>query len=409
MPTDTAAPVIPVSERLFADACTLFPGGVNSPARAFRSVGGTPRFMVRGEGPHLVDVDGHRYVDYVLAFGPHLLGHAAPPIVQAVQEAAARGFSFGTPTEAESVLAHLVQEFVPSLEKLRFVSSGTEAVMSAVRVARAFTDRPLLVTFDGNYHGHAPLTPNVAVPYNDLDAVAAALDAHPGQVAAVLVEAVCGNMGVVLPAPGFLEGLRELTTRHGALLVFDEVMTGFRVHPGGVQALSGVRPDMTTLGKVIGGGLPVGAYGGRRDIMGIVAPDGPVYQAGTLSGNPVAMAAGIAMLTALKQPGTWQAAADASAELARRLAVAAATAGIPVQVPQVGTMLSLYFSERPVTDHASARAADGARFAEFFHAMLARGVYLPPSQLESWFTSSAHDAAALDHTVEAAAGAFGTL
>jgi glutamate-1-semialdehyde 2,1-aminomutase len=409
MPTDTAAPSIPVSERLFADALTLFPGGVNSPARAFRSVGGTPRFMVRGEGPHLVDADGNRYVDYVLAFGPHLLGHAAPPIVQAVQEAAARGFSFGTPTEAESVLAHLVQRFVPSIEKLRFVSSGTEAVMSAVRVARAFTDRPLLVTFEGNYHGHAPLTPNVAVPYNDLDAVAAAFDAHPGQVAAVLVEAVCGNMGVVPPAEGFLEGLRELATRHGALLVFDEVMTGFRVHPGGVQALSGVRPDMTTLGKVIGGGLPVGAYGGRRDIMGIVAPDGPVYQAGTLSGNPVAMAAGIAMLTALEQPGSWQAAADASAELARRLALAADAAGIPVQVPQVGTMLSLYFSERPVTDYASARAADGARFATFFHAMLARGVYLPPSQLESWFTSAAHDAAALDHTVEAAASAFRTL
>jgi glutamate-1-semialdehyde 2,1-aminomutase len=216
-------------------------------------------------------------------------------------------------------------------------------------------------------------------------------------------------MGVVPPAEGFLEGLRELATRHGALLVFDEVMTGFRVHPGGVQALSGVRPDMTTLGKVIGGGLPVGAYGGRRDIMGIVAPDGPVYQAGTLSGNPVAMAAGIAMLTALEQPGSWQAAADASAELARRLALAADAAGIPVQVPQVGTMLSLYFSERPVTDYASARAADGARFATFFHAMLARGVYLPPSQLESWFTSAAHDAAALDHTVEAAASAFRTL
>jgi glutamate-1-semialdehyde 2,1-aminomutase len=348
-------------------------------------------------------------VDYVLAFGPHLLGHAAPNVVSAVRDAAERGFSFGAPTEAESVLAHLVREFVPSVEKLRFVSSGTEAVMSAVRVARAFTDRPLLLTFDGNYHGHAPLTPALVAPYNDLGAVAAALESHQGQVAAILVEAVSGNMGVVLPAEGFLTGLRELATHHGALLIFDEVMTGFRVHPGGAQALHGIRPDLTTLGKVIGGGLPVGAYGGRRDIMGIVAPDGPVYQAGTLSGNPVAMAAGIAMLSALREPGVWQTAADASATLARGLERAAREAGIPAYVPQVGTMLSLFFNEGPVTNFATARASDSARFATFFHAMLARGVYLPPSQLEAWFTSAVHGPEQLEHTIAAATEVFQTL
>jgi glutamate-1-semialdehyde 2,1-aminomutase len=407
--TDIAAPNIPVSEQLFADALTLFPGGVNSPARAFRSVGGTPRFIARGEGAYLVDADGHRYVDYVLAFGPHLLGHAAPGVVSAVRDAAERGFSYGAPTEAESVLAHLVQQFVPSIEKLRFVSSGTEAVMSAVRVARAYTDRQLLLTFDGNYHGHAPLAPAIVAPYNDLGAVAAALESHQGEVAAILVEAVSGNMGVVLPAEGFLAGLRELATAHGALLIFDEVMTGFRVHPGGAQALHGIRPDLTTLGKVIGGGLPVGAYGGRRDVMGLVAPDGPVYQAGTLSGNPVAMAAGIAMLSALARPGVWQAAADAAATLARGLDHAAREAGIPAYIPQVGTMLSLFFNDAPVTNFSTARASDSARFATFFHAMLARGVYLPPSQLEAWFTSTAHGPEQLEHTVAAAAEVFHTL
>jgi glutamate-1-semialdehyde 2,1-aminomutase len=403
------------SEALFRAALALLPGGVDSPVRAFGSVGGTPRFIVRGEDACLVDADGHRLVDYVLAWGPLILGHAHPRVRSAIGAALEAGTAFGAPTELETELARRVTRVFRSVEMVRFVNSGTEATMSALRLARAFTGRAKIVKFDGCYHGHAdallvkagsgvatlglPDSPGVpagaaqdtlVAPYNDLAATARILDAHRGRVAAVIVEPVAGNMGVVPPADGFLAGLRDLTREHGALLVFDEVMSGWRAHPVGAQALYGVTPDLTCLGKVIGGGLPVGAYGGRRDLMEMMAPAGPVYQAGTLSGNPLAMAAGIATLDTLAEPGTWERAERAAAAAASTLSDAARRAKVALTVQRVGTMFTPFFTGGPVTDFASAKGCDRARHAAFFHRMLEAGVYLPPSQFEAAFTSAAH-------------------
>jgi len=419
------------SHALFSRALSLLPGGVDSPVRAFKAVGGEPLFIARGEGAFLTDVDGNRYIDYVLSWGPLVLGHAHPRVVAALAEAAARGTSFGAPSPLEVDLAQVVCRLMPGIEMLRFVNSGTEATMSALRVARAFTQRSRILKFVGCYHGHAdmllvqagsgvatlglPDSPGVppgatadtlTCAFNDLDAVRRLFRELPGQIAAVIVEPVAGNMGVVAPEPGFLEGLRELCTRDGALLVFDEVMTGFRVHLGGAQALYGVKPDLTTLGKVIGGGLPVGAYGGRREIMQMVAPAGPVYQAGTLSGNPLAMSAGIATLNELSAPGTWNLLAATARELAAGLAEAARAAGVPVQVSCVGSMLGVFFSTGRVTDWESAKKSDTVAFASFFRAMLGAGVSIAPSQFEAWFVSTAHGRAEVAATVEAVRAAF---
>ncbi len=421
----------PHSRALFAEARTLLPGGVDSPVRAFRAVGGDPLFIARGRGACVWDVDGNAYVDYVLSWGPLILGHAPPEVVAALQATLVLGTSFGAPSPLELDLAKAVRHFFPALEMLRFVNSGTEATMSALRVARAFTGRSAIVKFEGCYHGHAdallvragsgvatlglPDSPGVppgtaadtlVVPYNDVATTARVFEAHPRRIAAVIVEPVAGNMGVVLPAPGFLEGLRDLTRQHGSLLIFDEVMTGFRVHPGGAQGLTGLTPDLTTLGKVIGGGLPVGAYGGRREIMELVAPAGPVYQAGTLAGNPLAMAAGIATLAALRRPGTWDTIEAATRDLAGRLELAAARARVPVVINRAGTMLTVFFARRPVTDWASARAADTEAFARFFRGLLANGVSWVPSQFEAAFLSAAHGEAELARTEVAAAAAF---
>ncbi len=409
-----------VSERLFAAARRVLPGGVNSPVRAFGGVGGTPRFIARGEGAWLEDADGNRYVDLVLSWGPLILGHAHPEVVAAVREAAGRGTTYGAPTELEVRLAERVVAMFPSLEMVRFVSSGTEAAMSAVRLARAATGRRAIVKFDGCYHGHAdallaaagsgvatlglPDSPGVTpatvadtliVPFNDLAAVEAVFAARGGDIAAVLVEPVAGNMGVVPPVPGFLDGLRRLTRRAGALLVFDEVMTGWRVHPVGAQVLYGIEPDLTILGKVVGGGLPAAAYGGSRSLMERIAPAGPVYQAGTLSGNPLAMAAGLATLDVLARPGMWDRAERWAARAADAVAKAAAAAGVAVTVQRVGTMLTPFFTESPVRDYVSAKRSDRAAYAAFFHAMLESGVYLAPSAFEAAFTSAVHGDAEL--------------
>jgi glutamate-1-semialdehyde 2,1-aminomutase len=422
------------SAALFREALDLLPGGVDSPVRAFRAVGGDPRFIARGSGAHVVDVEGRRYVDYVLSWGPLILGHAHPSVVEALRDAVGNGTSFGAPTPLELELARLVMRFVPSLEMLRFVNSGTEATMSALRLARAYTGRAKILKFAGCYHGHADLllvqagsgvatlglpdSPGVppatvadtlVAPFNDLSAVERAFATFPRDIAAVIVEPVAGNMGVVPPREGFLAGLRDLTRAHGALLVFDEVMTGFRVHPGGVQGLTGILPDLTTLGKVIGGGLPVGAYGGRRDIMELVAPAGPVYQAGTLSGNPLAMTAGIVTLTELARPGTWEGIDHTAAELAVRLEAAARAARVPVVVNRAGAMLTVFFTTAPVTDWASARASDTTRFARFFGSLLADGVFWVPSQFEAAFLSSAHGPAEIDFTEAAARRAFAAI
>jgi glutamate-1-semialdehyde 2,1-aminomutase len=422
------------SERLFADAVRLMPGGVSSPVRAFKAVGGTPLFVDRGEGAYLVDVDGNRYVDYVLSWGPLVLGHAHPRVVAALEEAVRKGTSYGAPSPLEVELAGLVQEAMPSVELIRFVNSGTEATMSALRLARAFTKRTKIVKFTGCYHGHvdyllvqagsgvvtlglpdSPGVPPEAVidtltaHYNDLDAVEELFAAFPDEIAAVIVEPVAGNMGLVLPADGFLEGLRRITHRERALLVFDEVMTGFRVHPRGAQGLYGITPDLTTLGKVIGGGLPVGAYGGRREIMELVAPSGPVYQAGTLSGNPVAMTAGIETLRALAEPGVWDGLVRTGARLLEGIMEAAAAAGVAGQAASAGSMLAFFFAESPVWSWKEAQSADTERFAAFHRSMLDRGVYLPPSQYEAWFVSTAHGDAEIDATVAAAREAFSAV
>jgi glutamate-1-semialdehyde 2,1-aminomutase len=408
------------SERLFAASQRLIPGGVNSPVRAFKGVGGTPRFIVRGEGAWLVDADGNRYVDLVLSWGPLILGHAHPEVLEAIVRAAEAGTTFGAPTELELRLAERVVATFPSVDMVRFVSSGTEATMSAVRLARAATGRALLVKFDGCYHGHAdhllaaagsgvatlglPDSPGVTaaavgdtlvLPFNDLGAVESLFESRGDQIAAVLAEPVPGNMGVVPPASGFLQRLRALTRRYGALLVFDEVMTGWRVHPRGAQVLYGIEPDLTCVGKVVGGGLPAAAYGGRRDLMERVAPAGPVYQAGTLSGNPLAMAAGLATLEVLTRPGTWERAEAFARRVAEAIEQRAGDAGVAVTVQRVGTMLTPFFTSAPVRDFTGARRTDRAGYNAFFHAMLESGVYLPPSAFEAAFTSAMHGDAEL--------------
>jgi len=410
-----AATLVSHSEELFRLACDVLPGGVNSPVRAFRGVGGTPLFIARGVGPYLEDADGRRLVDLMLSFGPLLLGHAHPAVVTAVREAAGRGTSFGAPTELETALARKVIDAYPPIAKVRFVNSGTEAVMSAVRLARAATRRHLIVKFIGCYHGHAdamlaaagsgvatlslPDSPGVPpgavadtvlVPYNAIDQVETVFAERGGEIAAVVVEPVAGNMGVVPPVPGFLSGLRALTTRAGALLVFDEVMTGWRVHPRGAVGLYDVTPDLMCLGKVLGGGLPAAAYGGRRDLMDLVAPAGPVYQAGTLSGNPLAMAAGLATLETLDDPTLWAAADRWAASAAALIESAARTAGVAVTVQRAGTMFTPFFGGAPVRDFAAAQATDRDAYAAFFHGLLDRGVYLPPSPFEAAFASAVH-------------------
>ena len=409
------------SEELFRRAQETIPGGVNSPVRAYRSVGGNPPFIARGEGSHIFDVDGNEYIDYVGSWGPLLLGHRHPDIVAALEGALAIGTSFGAPTEQEVELAEAIRDAVPSIEMVRLVSSGTEATMSAIRVARGFTGRDLVVKFEGCYHGHVdsllvkagsgvatlgiPDTQGVpkafcdttiAVPFNNAEAVEQVFRAHGNRIAAVIVEPVAGNMGCVPPLPGYLEALRDITARFGALLVLDEVMTGFRVAFGGAQQRYGIRPDLTTLGKVIGGGLPVGAYGGRKDIMSKVAPVGPIYQAGTLSGNPLAVAAGLAMLRYLKaHPGVYGQLEARAAELC-----AAAPAGVTVN--RVGSMFTWFFTNQPVTDYESAKRSDTARFARFFRGMLERGIYLAPSQFEAAFVSAAHSEEDIRETIAAA-------
>jgi glutamate-1-semialdehyde 2,1-aminomutase len=419
------------SIELFAQANRVIPGGVNSPARAFSAVGGQPLFIERGEGPYLYDADGNRYIDYVLSWGPLILGHAHPQVADALKGAVDRGTSYGAPTALETELARLVVEAMPAVEMVRFVNSGTEATMSALRLARAATGREKIIKFVGCYHGHAdcllvqagsgaatlglPDSPGVpagtaqdtiTAPYNDLEAVREAFEAYPGQIAAVIVEPVGGNMGVVPPQEGFLEGLRDLTARHGALLIFDEVMTGFRVAYGGAQAVHNIEPDLTTLGKVIGGGLPVGAYAGKRDIMERVAPAGPMYQAGTLSGNPLAMTAGIETLKVLREPGVFDGIERKAARLAQGIGQAAEEAGVAVFQTRVGTMFSNFFTTKPVTDYESAKASDTARFGRYFQALLERGVYIAPSQFEAGFLSLAHSDEDIERTVTAAREAF---
>jgi glutamate-1-semialdehyde 2,1-aminomutase len=410
------------------------PGGVNSPARAFGGVGGEPIFFERGEGPYLFDLDGNRYVDYVGSWGPMILGHVHPKVVDALQAAVRRGTSFGAPTVAENQLAELIIEAVPSIEKVRLVSSGTEATMSAIRLARGFTGRPMLVKFAGNYHGHVdsllvaagsaaatlgvPNSPGVTagtaqdtlvVPYNDPAAVEAAFAAHGPQIAAVIVEPVAGNMGCVRATPEFHRGLRAVTQKHGALLIFDEVITGFRVAYGGAQSLLGIRPDLTTLGKIIGGGLPLGVYGGRADIMDHVLPAGKVFQAGTLSGNPLATAAGIATLEILRDTNPYPALERASARLAAGLDEAARSAGIPCSIGRVGAMMTLFFASEPVTNWDSAARCDTRRYARYFWGMIERGIYLPCSQFEALFLSTAHSEQDLDATTAAAHDVMRTL
>jgi len=422
------------SHEVFQRSLRYLAGGVDSPVRAFRAVGGEPIVIARGEGPYVYDVDGNRYIDYVCSWGPLILGHAHPAVVEAVRRAAERGTSYGAPTEAEAELAQVIVEAVPSIELLRFVNSGTEATMSALRLARAFTGRDKIVKFEGCYHGHAdgllvqagsgvatfglPDSPGVPASYaqetlvarfNDVQSVEALFDRHAGAVAAVIVEPVAGNMGVVPPQPGFLEALREMTRRAGALLIFDEVITGFRVAYGGAQSLYRVTPDMTCLGKIIGGGLPVGAYGGRREIMEMLAPSGPVYQAGTLSGNPLAMAAGLATLRELQSPGFYERLDALSAKLVGGVARAAKSAGVSLWLNRVGSMRTPFFVDAPVTDYASARRADTKLYARFFHAMLERGVYLAASQFEAVFMSSAHTEVEIEATVAAAEASFAEL
>jgi len=419
-----------LSEKLFAKANDLFPGGVNSPVRAFKGVGGTPRFIARGRGSHLFDVDGNDYVDYVLSWGPLIVGHCQAEVMREVQDAMKDGSSFGAPSPREIQLAELVRERMPWVEKMRFCSSGTEATTAAIRVARGFTGRDDLLKFDGCYHGAGdallvkagsgvetlglPDSPGVpadlakhtlTLPFNDLAAVEKLFAARGGSIAAVIVEPVVGNMGVLVPKPGYLAGLLAACRKAGALLIVDEVMTGFRLGTGGACGLYGIRPDLVTFGKVIGAGLPVGAFGGRPDVMDRVAPAGPIYQAGTLSGNPMAMAAGFATLR-LMTPAAYEKLERLSARLADGLAQAAAEAKVPVQVNRVGSMLTVFFSERPVFDAASARAASTKRFGAFFHALLENGVYFPPSQFEAAFLSTAHTEDDVDATIGAAKVAF---
>jgi glutamate-1-semialdehyde 2,1-aminomutase len=413
------------SQQLFERAQKAIPGGVNSPVRAWRGVGGSPAFMARGEGAHVFDADGNEYIDYVGSWGPLLLGHRHPAILAAIEEALTRGTSFGAPTEQEIELAETIRAMVPSMQLVRLVNSGTEATMSALRVARGFTGRDLTVKFEGCYHGHVdsllvkagsgvatlglPDSPGVpkafsdttvSLPLNNVEALERAFEAHGSKIAAVIVEPVCGNMGCIPPVPGFLEALRSVTARHEALLIFDEVMTGFRVAAGGAQELYGVTPDMTTLGKVIGGGLPIAAYGGRRDIMEHVAPSGPIYQAGTLSGNPLAVSAGLAMLRYIQaNPGIYGRFDSMTAALA-----GAAPKGVTVN--RVGSMMTWFFTPAAVTDYDTAKHSETGRFKRFFHAMIERGIYLPPSQFEALFVSAVHSDTDIARTVDAARESF---
>jgi len=420
------------NDELFARAQRTIPAGVNSPVRAFRSVGGTPRFLVRGEGPYVWDADGKRYIDYVGSWGPAILGHAHPEVVRAVVEAAPRGLSFGAPTELEIEMAETLCRLLPSVEMVRLVSSGTEATMSALRLARGFTGRSKIVKFEGCYHGHgdsllvkagsgaltfgqpssAGVPPAIAnetivVPYNDLAAVDALFAREGADIACIIVEPIAGNMNLIMPRAGFLQGLRTACDKHGAVLIFDEVMTGFRVHPRGVQGLTGVTPDLTTLGKVIGGGMPVGAFGGRREIMEKIAPLGPVYQAGTLSGNPVAVAAGLATLKAISAPSFYEALAARTKSLTDGLSAAAARAGVPFVAQSVGGMFGVYFASAIPDSYDTVMACDKDRFNKFFHAMLDAGVYLAPSAFEAGFVSAAHSPSDIEVTLALAKGAFG--
>ncbi|MCA9679398.1 MAG: glutamate-1-semialdehyde 2,1-aminomutase [Planctomycetes bacterium] len=418
------------SAALFARGQRVIPGGVNSPVRACRSVGVDPVFVAQGDGPHITDVDGNRYVDLIGSWGPLIMGHCQAEILDAIAETMSSGTTFGAPTEIEVRFAETICEAIPSIEKVRAVSSGTEATMSALRLARGFTGRAKIIKMDGGYHGHTDCLlvaagsgaatlgipgsagvpegaarDTIVVPYNDVAAVEAALAAAgdgPDGVAAVIVEPVAGNMGLVPPAEGYLQGLRDATARHGALLIFDEVITGFRVGYGGAQGHFGVTPDLTCVGKIVGGGLPAAAFGGRADIMDKLSPLGPVYQAGTLSGNPLAMAAGLKALEILHRPGTYERLEELGARLGAGLVAAARDAGLPHCLNRVGSVMTLFFCDGPVTDYASAKAADTARFATFFQAMRERGVFLPPSQYEAMFVSLAHDEAIIDEVIAAA-------
>jgi glutamate-1-semialdehyde 2,1-aminomutase len=415
------------SAELFTSASAVIPGGVNSPVRAFKSVGGHPLFYDRAKGCRVWDVDGNEYVDFVASWGPMILGHAPDVVLDAVRGQLAKGTSYGAPCEAEVRMAEAVVECVPSIEMVRMVSSGTEATMSAIRLARGFTGRDKFIKFDGNYHGHSdallvaagsglltlgiPSTPGVTkgaaqdtivLPYNDLEAVAKVLEEQSGQIAAIIVEPVAGNMGVVPPRPGFLQGLRELCDSYGVVLIFDEVITGFRVALGGAQELFGVTPDLTTLGKIIGGGFPVGAFGGKRQIMEALAPVGPVYQAGTLSGNPVAMVAGLALIDALRQPGVYEALEAKGARLASGLCHAAEDAGIDTCCTRVGSMACMFFTTEDVRDWPTASTADTARYSAYFRGMLDRGFLLAPSQFEATFVGLAHTEDDIDAAIEAA-------
>jgi glutamate-1-semialdehyde 2,1-aminomutase len=403
------------SKKLFGEAQNYLPGGVDSPVRAFKAVGGNPPFIVRAKGSKIYDADGNEFIDYVGSWGPLILGHAHPQVVEAIKKAAERGTSFGAPTELEITLAKMISQAMPSIEMLRFVNSGTEAAMSALRLARAFTKRDKILKFAGGYHGHgdgllvrggsglatlgiaaSPGVPSgyaqntLVAPYNNIEAVRQLFEHYPGEIAAVIVEPVAANMGVVLPQPGFLEGLRRLTKESGALLILDEVITGFRVAYGGAQSLYNITPDLTCLGKIIGGGLPVGAYGGRREIMQMVAPVGPVYQAGTLSGNPLAMSAGIETLKLLRKPGVYKKLEAKSAALEAGISKAAAKAGVDLYISRLASMLTVFFSANPVIDYESVKRSDSALFAAFFQRLLSQGVYWPPSPFEAAFVSLAH-------------------
>jgi len=422
------------NEELFARAQRTIPAGVNSPVRAFRSVGGTPRFFARGQGPYLWDADGKRYIDYVGSWGPAILGHAHPATVAAVQEAARHGLSFGAPTEIEIEMAETLCRLVPSMQMVRLVSSGTEATMTALRLARGFTRRSKIIKFEGCYHGHGDsllvkagsgaltfgqpssagvpasiANETIVLSYNDLAQVEATFEASGGEIAGIIVEPVAGNMNLIAPAAGFLRGLRDVCDRHGAVLIFDEVMTGFRLHLQGAQGLYGVAPDLTTLGKVIGGGMPVGAFGGRRDIMEKIAPLGPVYQAGTLSGNPVAVAAGLATLQAIEAPGFYDRLAERTRALTDGLAAAAAQAGVAFSAQSIGGMFGIYFSSQAPDSFATVMACDKERFNRFFHLMLDAGIYLAPSAFEAGFVSAAHEPADIEQTVAAARTAFAAV
>lgn len=420
-----------VSERLFAKARKIIPGGVNSPVRACRSVGMDPLFIQRAQGSKIFDANGNAFIDYVGSWGPMILGHRHPDVISAIEGVLARGTSFGAPTDLEVELAEMVIDAVPSVEMVRMVNSGTEATMSAIRLARGATGRDLIVKFDGCYHGHGdsflvqagsgvatlgiPGSPGVpetcvgntiSLPYNDPERLREVFSEKGGAIAAVIVEPVAGNMGLVAPKPGFLETLRKLTKDQGIVLIFDEVMTGFRVAHGGAQALYGIIPDLTCMGKIIGGGLPVGAYGGKSELMRKIAPEGPVYQAGTLSGNPVAMTAGIATLKCLQQPGFYETLESRSAMLEDGLKEAAGKAGVPVVMNRVGSMLGLFFTDQPVSDFAEAQKSDVALFARYYKEMLELGIYLAPSQYEAAFVSSAHSEADIETTISAASKVF---